>query len=48
MISFKWCNWREFYGKVAEAVPTDAPEPLGKDVNLQMMIDSDDTGDKET
>lgn len=48
MTNFKECDWREFYGEVAEAIPTDAPEPLGKDVDLRMMVDSDHAGDKET
>ncbi len=48
MTNFKECNWWEFYGKVAKAIPTDVPEPLGKDVDLRMMVDSDHAGDKET
>ena len=35
-----------FYGEVAEAIPADMPTPLGKDINLQMMVDSDHAGDK--
>ena len=47
MTNFHECNWKEFYGDVMEPVPTDAPEPLGKDVNLRMMVDSDHAGDKQ-
>jgi hypothetical protein len=32
---------------VAEAIPPDMPTPLGKDVDLQMMVDSNHAGDKQ-
>jgi hypothetical protein len=38
----------EFYGNVEEAIPPDMPPPLGKDVNLCMMVDSDPAGEKRT
>ncbi len=38
----------EFYGDVEEAIPVDMPEPLGKDVDIRMMCDSDHAGDKRT
>jgi hypothetical protein len=31
-----------------EALPPDMPSPLGKDVDLRMMVDSDHAGDKKT
>jgi hypothetical protein len=31
-----------------EAIPLDMPPPLGKDVDLHMMVDSDQAGDKRT
>ncbi len=31
-----------------EAIPTGMPKPLGKEVDIQMMVDSDHTGDKQT
>ncbi len=46
--SFHKCDWKEFYGDVAEALPLDTPTPLGKDVNIRMMVDSDHAGDKKT
>ena len=46
--AFKHCDWKEFYGDVKEALPHDAPEPLGKDVDLRLMVDSDHAGDKLT
>jgi hypothetical protein len=46
--SFTTFDWTEFYGDVTEAIPTNMPKPLGKEVDLQMMVDSDHTGDKQT
>jgi hypothetical protein len=31
---FMDCDWKEFYGDVTEALPHDAPEPLGKMIDL--------------
>jgi len=39
-------NWKELYGDVQEAIPPNAPTPLGKDVDLRMYVDSDHAGDK--
>ena len=39
-------EWRAFYGDVEEAVPPNAPKPLGKDITLRMFVDSDHAGDK--
>ena len=41
-------DWTEFYGDVSEALPPDMPEPLGKEIDLRMMVDSDHAGDKAT
>ncbi len=38
----------EFYGDVEEAIPPDMPPPLGKDIDLRMMVDSNHAGDKIT
>ncbi len=46
--TFQHHNWEEFYGDVQEAIPTNAPPPLGKEVDLHMMFDSDHAGDKTT
>ena len=45
---FKECDWKHFYGDVHEALPPNAPEPRGKDVDLRMCVDSDHAGDKLT
>jgi hypothetical protein len=46
--TFQHHDWEEFYGDVQEAIPTNAPPPLGKEVDLRMMIDSNHAGDKAT
>jgi hypothetical protein len=38
----------EFYGNVEGAIPPDMPPPLGKDIDLCMMVDSDHAGEKRT
>ena len=48
MSDFKECDWKPFYGDVKEAIPPNAPEPRGKDVDLRMFVDSDHAGDKLT
>ena len=39
-------DWERFYGDVKEAIPIDCPKPLGKSVDLRMMVDADWAGDK--
>ncbi len=46
--AFPQYEWTEFYGNVKEAISPDIPPPLGKDVKLCMMVDSDHEGDKAT
>jgi hypothetical protein len=48
MTSFKECDWSSFYGNVQKAIPPNAPEPCGKDIDLRMFVDSDHAGDKPT
>ena len=48
MSVFKTCDWVEFYGNVKEAIPIDMPEPLGKDVDIRLYVDSDHAGDVVT
>jgi hypothetical protein len=45
---FPQFDWTEFYGSVTKAIPTDMPPPLGKAVDIRMMVDSDHAGDKRT
>jgi hypothetical protein len=45
----KQCDWRSFYGDAREAIPPNAPDPRGKEVDLCMFVDSDHAGgDKQT
>ena len=46
MKDFKHCDWSEFYPGAMEAIPDNAPEPLGREVDLVMWVDSDHAGDK--
>jgi hypothetical protein len=46
--AFPSIEWMEFYGNVEEAIPLDMPPPLGKNVDLCMMVDSDHAGEKRT
>src|SRR6476620_7482436 len=46
--SFQEYDWRRFYGDVKEAIPTDAPKALGKDVDHRLYVDSDHATDKNT
>jgi len=46
--AFKECDWKEFYGDVVEAIPSNAPEPHGQSVNILMYVDSDHAGEKRT
>jgi hypothetical protein len=48
MGQFPQFNWNKIYGDVEEAIPVDMPEPLGKDIDIRMMYDSDHAGDKRT
>ena len=41
-------NWDEFYGDVSETIPDNKPPPLGKDVDIQMWVNSDHAGEKRT
>jgi hypothetical protein len=41
-------DWTAFYGDVTEAVPPNAPEPRGKEVDIRLLVDSDHAGDKST
>jgi hypothetical protein len=48
MDSFLQFHWTKFHGNIEEAIPVDMPEPLGGDVDVHMMCDSDHAGDKRT
>ena len=45
---FKYCDWKYFYGDAEEAIPPNAPNPRGKDVELQDKVDCDHAGYKKT
>ena len=41
-------DWSDFYKDATEQIPLDAPEPLGKPVEMTAFVDSDHAGDKVT
>ena len=44
--SFKSQYWSQQYGDIKEAIPINTPQPIGKEVVLRMMVDSDHVGDE--
>ena len=46
MKSFHKADWTDFYGDVSEAIPNNAPEPRGKEIELHMVVDSDHANNK--
>ena len=43
---FEKCDWSEFFPDAKEAIPVNAPEPKGNEVDTPMMVESDHAGDK--
>lgn len=43
--TFVECDWSDFYAGAVEAIPPNAPKPLGKGVTIRMFVDSDHAGD---
>jgi hypothetical protein len=41
-------DWSEFYGDIKGAIPSDMPDPLGNDVDVRMLCDSDHVEKKRT
>ena len=41
-------EWKEFYGDVAEQIPTDMPEPLGNPATITCFVDADHAGNVVT
>ncbi len=48
LTAFPSFNWTEFHDNVDKAIPPNMPPPLGKDIDLCMMVDSDHVGEKRT
>ena len=45
---FKECKFKDFYGKLEEAIPPNSPKVRGKKVDLRGYVDSDHTGERKT
>jgi hypothetical protein len=41
-------DWKSIYGDVKEMIPSDAPVPHGKEVDLRLFVDSDHAGEQLT
>ena len=39
--NFQEHEWKRLYGDVKEAIPSNCPKPLGREVDIRMFIDSD-------
>jgi hypothetical protein len=46
--SFPKQTWDEFYGDAVKHLPTNAPTPLGRPVEIRCYVDADHAGDKLT
>jgi len=42
---FKTCNWADAYPGATEPIPSNAPKPQGKSVDILLYVDSDLAGD---
>jgi hypothetical protein len=45
---FPTVDWRDFYPDAQEAIPVNAPEPLGNDVVVSCFVDADHAGNQVT
>jgi hypothetical protein len=48
MGTFIKTDWKSMYGDVTEMIPSDAPIPRGKEVDLRLCVDSDHAGEQIT
>ena len=46
--NFQEHEWKRLYGDVKEAIPSNCPKPLGREVDLRMFVDSDHATDQTT
>ena len=46
--NFQDCDWTDFYEGAVEAIPSHAPPPREKEVDLCMFIDSNHAGNRGT
>jgi hypothetical protein len=48
MGTFIKTDWKSTYGDMKEMIPSDAPVPRGKEVDLRLFVDADHAGEKFT
>ena len=46
--NFQEHEWKRLYGDVKEAIPSNCPKPLGREVDLRMFVESDHATDETT
>ena len=46
--AFVKCDWKDFYGDIKEPIPPNAPEALGKEVDIRLYVDSSHADDRLT
>ena len=48
MSEFKECVWKDFYGELKEAIPSNSPQEKGKEVDLREYVDINHAGENKT
>jgi hypothetical protein len=48
MSRFKFCDWNDFYREAEEAIPPNAPDPLGKPVSIHCFVGANLAGNVVT
>jgi hypothetical protein len=48
MGAFNTVDWKPTYGDAKGALPPNAPEPRGKEIDLRLYVDSDHAGEEFT
>jgi hypothetical protein len=48
MVIFIKTDWKAMYGDVKEMIPSDAPNPRGKEVDVRLFVDSDHAAEQFT
>jgi hypothetical protein len=48
MGTFIKTDWKSMYGDVKEMIPSDAPVPRGKEVDVRLFVDSNHAGEQFT
>jgi len=44
---FERFDWYDFYKEAKDDIPTDIPQPLGREVEIHCLVDANHPGDKD-